>query len=85
MIKLKQKSRKTKDERVVEINFGKMIKKLRIKFEYTQNDLADKTDLSTQTISNIENHGQNVGIGTIKLFANAFNMSMSEFFSHFEE
>ena len=82
---MKKKNEKTKEERLAEINLGKHIKKKRLEFKYTQNDLADKTNLTTQTISNIENHGQNVGIGTVKLFANAFNMSLPEFFSDFEE
>jgi HTH-type transcriptional repressor of puuD len=82
---MKKKNEKTREERIAEINFGKMIRKLRNEFKYTQNDLADRTNLTTQTISTIENHGQNLGIGTIKLFAIAFDMTMSEFFSHFEE
>lgn len=82
---MKSKAIKRHVERVAEINFGKLIKKLRMKFNYTQNDLADKTGLTTQTISTIENHGQNVGIGTIKLFAIAFDMTMSDFFSYYEE
>ena len=82
---MKKNNDKTFEEKNAEINFGNMIKKLRKEFNYTQNDIADRTNLSTQTISRIENCGQNVGIGTIKLFALAFNMPMSEFFSHFEE
>ena len=82
---MKRKTMKIHEERVAEINFGKLIKKLRLLFNYTQNDLAEKTGLTTQTISSIENHGQNIGIGTIKLFAMAFNMSMNEFFNHYEE
>ena len=82
---MKKKENKSVEERMAEINFGKMIKMLRGKFNYTQDDLADKTNLTTQTISTIENHGQNVGIGTIKLFASAFNMTIAELFSYFEE
>ncbi len=82
---MKKRNDKTVEERNVEINFGKMVKNLRSKFNYTQNDIADKTNLTTQTISTIENHGQNVGIGTIKLFAMAFDMTISEMFSYLEE
>ena len=82
---MKKRNDKTVEERNVEINFGKMVKNLRSKFNYTQNDIANKTNLTTQTISTIENHGQNVGIGTIKLFAMAFDMTISEMFSYLEE
>ena len=82
---MKSKIVKSREERVAEINFGKMIKKLRIQFNYTQEDLADKAKVTPQTISIIENHGQNVGIGTIKMFAKAFNMSILELFNYFEE
>lgn len=82
---MKEKRNKTREERVAEINFGKMIKKLREEYGYTQEILVDKTKLTTQTISNIENHGQNVGIDTIVLFAKAFNMTLTELFTYFEE
>ena len=82
---MKKNESKTLEEKMVEINFGKMIKRLREKFNYTQDCLADKTNLTNQTISNIENHGQNVGIGTIMLFAKAFNMSISELLTYYEE
>lgn len=82
---MKCKAVKTKDERLSEINFGKMVRKLRIKFKYTQDELASRASLTSQTINTIENHGQNVGIGTIKLLAKAFNMTLSEFFAHFED
>lgn len=82
---MKKENEKTNEERNVEINFGKMIRRLRNEFKYTQNDLADRTNLTTQTISSIENRGQNLGIGTIKLLAMAFGMSIAELFSHFEE
>lgn len=65
--------------------FSKMVKKLRIELKYTQDDLADKSKLTFQTISTIENHPQNVTLGTIKLLADGFGMTISELFSHLEE
>ena len=82
---MKSKAKKKREERLAEIAFGKLIKELRLEYNYTQEYLADQTGFATQTISAIENHGQNVGIGTIKLFAMAFDMTIPELFSRFED
>ena len=82
---MKKKQEQSLEEKNAEINFGKMVKRIRKELNLTQNDVADRTELTTQTISHIENHGQNLGIGTIKLFAIAFNMTLAEMFSYYEE
>lgn len=82
---MKKKEEQKLEEKEAEINFGKMVKRIRKELNLTQNVIADRTNLTTQTISTIENHGQNVGIGTIKLFAMAFNMTLAEMFSYYEE
>ena len=85
MIVVKKRIEKTAIERKTEIRFGIMIKELRLKYNYTQSILAEKANISTQTLSSIENYGQNVGIGTIKSFADAFGLTLAELFSDYEE
>ena len=65
--------------------FSKMVKKLRMELNYRQEDLVNKSGLTFQTISKIENHPQNVTLGTIRLLADGFGMTMSELFSYLEE
>ena len=56
--------------------FSKMVKKLRMELNYRQEDLVNKSGLTFQTISKIENHPQNVTLGTIRLLADGFGMTM---------
>ena len=79
------KKDKIQNDITPEISFGRMIKRLRKKFGYTQEKLVDKSNISAQTISCIENRGQNVKLKSIVLFAKAFDMTLEEFFSYFEE
>ena len=82
---MKRKQGKSKEERTVEISFGKLIKRLRREYNFTQKQLAHKTGFTPQTISSIENYGQNVGIDTIKLFADSFEITLSELFRRLVE
>lgn len=82
---MKRKQGKSKEERAIEKSFGKLIKRLRLEYKFTQKQLAHKTGFTPQTISSIENYGQNVGIGTIKLFAMAFDMTVPELISLLED
>ena len=40
---MKRKQGKSKEERAVEISFGKLIKRLRLEYNFTQKQLAHKT------------------------------------------
>lgn len=57
---------------------GKTIKMLRKKINLTQDDLATSTGLSVQAIVNIETASAIATVPTLFLFANAFNISLSE-------
>ena len=82
---MKRKQGKSKEERAIEKSFGKLIKRLRLEYKFTQKQLAHKTGFTPQTISSIENYGQNVGIDTSKLFADSFEITLSELFRRLEE
>ena len=76
---------KTQKEIDAEKNFGEIVKMLREKHSYSQETLATKTNLTIETIQNIENYGQNIELDTIVLFAKAFGISLVELFTYFEE
>ena len=66
------------------IKFGNHIKKLRVMNHITQDTLAERTDLSTRNISDLENGKINTSYSTIYLIAKAFGITMSELLN-FEE
>lgn len=59
--------------------FGKHIKDLRKKFNLTQRDLADKSELEETAVQRIE-RGYNSTLKTMLKIANAFDIELSELF-----
>lgn len=64
--------------------FGERIRSLRKVYEWTQEDLAEHTNLTVRGISDIENGLTDVKLSTILKLANAFEITISELV-HFEE
>ena len=54
---------------------GKNVKYYRFKARFTQEDLAERTELSPRYISDIENGRGNVPLDTIELIARALKVS----------
>lgn len=61
------------------------IKELRENFNLTQQDLADKVDVSRQTIISLENGKYNPSIMLAYKIAKSFNLSIEEIFIFEEE
>lgn len=61
---------------------GKQIKELRIKKGMTQEDLADKTELSARTIQRIENGEVDPRAYTLQMIAKALDVDFSLFVVH---
>lgn len=61
---------------------GKQIKELRIKKGMTQEDLADKTEVSTRTIQRIENGEVDPRAYTLQMIAKALDVDFSLFVEH---
>ncbi|MDR2467762.1 MAG: helix-turn-helix domain-containing protein [Spirochaetaceae bacterium] len=59
---------------------GKSIKRLRLKYKWSQEILAEKVDISANFLSNIENGKTWVSPQTLAGFANAFNIEPYELF-----
>lgn len=62
----------------VKIKFGIKVKALRISKEYSQEKLAELSDLDRTYIPGIEAGKRNVSIVVIDKIANAFKISMAE-------
>ena len=60
------------------VSMGKRIKEMRIKKNYTQEQLAEMTGLSSAHISNIETAHTKVSLPAIVEIANALNASLDE-------
>jgi len=58
---------------------GKLIKELRIKKGMTQEELADKTEVSTRTIQRIENGDVDPRAYTLQMIAKALDVDFSLF------
>ena len=69
---------KVNSEIDVKIDFGNRIRELRIERKWTQDDLADKSNISVRNISDIENGKVDCHLTTLYLLANAFDISMAE-------
>ncbi len=54
---------------------------LRFKNNWTQEDLSEKSGISINSISNIENMKEDIKLSTLIAFANAFEISIAEYFS----
>lgn len=61
----------------------KAIKTYRLKRGMTQEELAEKSDISRQTIITLEsNKKANVTVGVLRRIATALGVSVSAFFKH---
>ncbi len=65
----------------MKMTFGEKIKKLRTEANLTQKDLAEKLNVSFQTISKYENDTNEPDLQTIKKLAQLFNCSIDYLFS----
>ncbi len=63
------------------IRFGNHIRHLRIVNQLTQDELAERMDVSTRNLSDLENGKINTSYATIYLLAKALNVSLSELFA----
>lgn len=61
--------------------FGTKIKRLRAKYGYTQEELAEKMQIATRTLCGIENGENFVKAETIEKFCEIFDVSMLELMS----
>lgn len=69
-------------------DISKRIKKYRLKCGYTQQELAEKSDLSLPFINLIENNHRKITLETLIKILNALDVSLSTFFlpySHEED
>lgn len=62
----------------VKINFGHRVKELRLAKGYSQEKLAELSDLDRTYIPGIESGKRNVSIIVIKKLAKAYDISISE-------
>ena len=56
------------------------IKTLRFKNNWTQDDLSEKSGMSINCISNIENMKEDIKLSSLISISNAFNVSIIELF-----
>lgn len=64
-------------------NLGSEVRKLRVAKKMTQQDLAEKCELSLPFINLIENNKRNVSLETLVKLLIALDISLSEFFEPF--
>ncbi|MCU7837190.1 MAG: helix-turn-helix domain-containing protein [gamma proteobacterium symbiont of Taylorina sp.] len=62
------------------IKFGKRLKYLRKEAGLTQEKLADKINISLDSVSNIERGIQNPKLDTLEKIAKAFNIKLKDLF-----
>ena len=60
---------------------GAKIKRMRVKFGYTQEDLAEKMQIATRTLCGIENGENFVKAETLAKFCEIFSITCSELFA----
>lgn len=65
----------------VKSKLGLRIKELRNQKEMSQKDLAYASDLDRSYIASVENGQRNISIVNIEKIADAFGVSLSEFFN----
>lgn len=61
-------------------NISNEIRSIRVKKKITQQELAEKTNLSVPYISQIENNHRNITLDTFIKIAQALDISLSDFF-----
>ena len=66
------------------IKLGKIVKKLRKERRLSQDELAEKIGMSTDTISNIERAVASTTIETLEKIADAFDVKICELFQFHE-
>lgn len=57
------------------------IKTLRFKHKWTQEELSEKSGISINSISNIENMKEDIKLSTLIALASAFNIPLVQFFN----
>jgi len=65
--------------------FGHVIKALRKKRQFTQENLSEKSDIGVQYISRIENGATNPTLKVIRVIAIALDAALPELFSGLEK
>ena len=65
--------------------FGQVIKALRKKRQFTQEDLSEKSDIGVQYISRIETGTVNPALKVISAIVVTFDAALSELFSGLEK
>ena len=65
--------------------FGQVIKALRKKRQFTQEDLSEKSDIGVQYISRIENGAANPTLKVIRVIAIALDAALPDLFSGLEK
>ena len=65
--------------------FGQVIKALRKKRQFTQEDLSEKSDIGVQYISRIENGAANPTLKVIRVIAIALDAALPELFFGLEK
>ena len=65
--------------------FGQVIKALRKKRQFTQEDLSEKSDIGVPYISRIENGAANPTLKVIRVIAIALDAALPELFSGLEK
>ena len=60
---------------------GQKIKRMRAKFGFTQEQLAEKMQISTRTLCGIENGENFVKAETLEMFCKVFNVTYFELFA----
>jgi len=69
----------------VELNIGKKIKKLRKSLELTQEELAERANLTKGFISQVENNLTSLSIESLLLILKAMDITPAEFFAEMEK
>lgn len=67
------------------ISIGLQIKSYRMKMKLTQQELAERSELSLPFINLVENDKRNLSVETLLKILNALKISPSEFFLPFSE
>tara|TARA_R110000868_G_scaffold161699_1_gene392465 strand:+ start:4431 stop:4643 length:213 start_codon:yes stop_codon:yes gene_type:complete len=62
----------------IKVNFGKRVKQLRLSKGYSQEKLAEISDLDRTYIPGIEAGKRNVSLMVVEKIAKAFNLTISE-------
>jgi transcriptional regulator with XRE-family HTH domain len=67
-----------KEDTALNVNIGKNIRTIRKQQKLTQNELADKMNISRSYLGDLENNRRNPSIDTISSLANALNIDINQ-------